>query len=844
MPDLNKLFEKAEKNLQKQKFDSALDAYLEIYKYAPNDEEVLVKLGDLSLKLNRTADGLRFQSQLVDHYSKRNDIPKAVAMCRKILKVSAHDVGTLTKLASLLEKSKKNNEALEAYREALKLHLKAAATQQAIDCLEHMVKLDPESLDAHVQLGELASKAGQIKIATPSYLHAAQLARKAGQENRWAELVERAHSLDPAEEAACIAAAEVYLNKDRPAEAIPLLEPVSRSKAEDPTVTELLARAYLRTGNHEKGEPLCWKLYQARPEAIDFLVELAEGLLKAGLTEKALGVIEKMKAQLIKQGHQNELLRIVEKAYAVDETNVMVLERLVSLYDELNKDDGLRRSLTRLFNLFLAGENYPKAGETLERIIDVDPYGQGHHDRLLNLEGHIDPTWYQGILSRVETPSAGRAVPGAPTGARAAGGQEAESLDDLIIEGEMYHQYQLAPKLTETLKKINQLFPGAEERNARLFELYGAAGFTPVKPAPAVGAASRAGPGGAPVTSSPQSLEDLKNISEITANIYREPTPQGVIQVAVNEVVRALKPSRCWGALGTADRPPAFTVESCSPASAPSDASAALKVYGVLIHQAATKPDGWAVEDVKQSSILAPVLREVQELRVKSLLALPLMDQDEPTGLLIVEQCERPRTWTAGERLLLKAIATQVIIAVNNTKLRRLVQSLAGSDEETGLLPRSSYLDCLLAESSRAKGMSQPVSVCLLEPDNPTALVKALGEAGMQQYFQQVSKLLRSNLRQNDIAIRYSPFAIAVVFPDTPVPQGGVVLEKLRRAMSQIKVDGAAAPNFCAAICDVQLGRHFDTVDGVTEVINRLEAALDQARKEGGKGVLVSKFEG
>jgi hypothetical protein len=33
-------------------------------------------------------------------------------------------------------------------------------------------------------------------------------------------------------------------------------------------------------------------------------------------------------------------------------------------------------------------------------------------------------------------------------------------------------------------------------------------------------------------------------------------------------------------------------------------------------------------------------------------------------------------------------------------------------------------------------------------------------------------------------------------------------------------------------------------VDGVTEVINRLEASLDRARKKGGKRVLISKFTG
>jgi tetratricopeptide (TPR) repeat protein len=92
MPDIDKLFEKGEKYLQKQKFDAALETYHEIYKYEPNDEEVLLNLGDLSLKLNRPAEGLRFQSQLADYYIKRNDIPKAVATCRKILKLSPQDV--------------------------------------------------------------------------------------------------------------------------------------------------------------------------------------------------------------------------------------------------------------------------------------------------------------------------------------------------------------------------------------------------------------------------------------------------------------------------------------------------------------------------------------------------------------------------------------------------------------------------------------------------------------------------------------------------------------------------------------------------------------------------------
>jgi GAF domain-containing protein len=272
--------------------------------------------------------------------------------------------------------------------------------------------------------------------------------------------------------------------------------------------------------------------------------------------------------------------------------------------------------------------------------------------------------------------------------------------------------------------------------------------------------------------------------------------------------------------------------------------AAALELYAALMRQAVTNPDGWSVEEVTQALVLAPVRAEIQDLRIKSFLALPLLDRDEPAGLLLLEECEAPRAWSPSEVLLLKAIATQVVTAVNNTKLRRLVRSLAGTDPETGLLPRSSYLDCLLSEAQRAKDLAQPLTVCLLEPENPTTLMKTLGEAGVQRYSQQVSKSMISALRQNDIAIRYSPLAMAVVFPGTALTQGGLAVEKVRRVISQVKVDGTTAPNYCAAVCDVPLGPDFDPVDGVTEVINRLAASLEQARSEGGKRVLLSKFGG
>ena len=842
MPDLDKLYEKADKYLQRQKFEAAIETYQEILRHEPDDEECLVNLGDLNVKLNHTAEAARYQAQLAEYYVKRGDISKAIITYRRVLKLSPQDVLTLMKLAGLLEKSQKNVEALEVYREALGHYRAAGLNAQMLDCLTRSIKLDPNNLEEHLELAELASRARQTRVAMPVLLRAAQLARRAGDESRWERLVDQAHALDPADEVASIAATELYLKRENFTEATRLIGPLVAKRPDDLEVLELACRGFLGVGNYTQAQPLCWKLYQIDPERAGYVLTLMEGLIKTGAVQQVLGSLNELKERLFQQGKRNEFLKIVEKVYETDESNLGVLEIVTNLYNEMNKEDGLRRSLSRLFNLYLASENYQKAADTLERILDVEPYGEGHYDRLLNLEGHIDSIWYKNILARLNPPSSART---SPSRDEVAAAEQTESLEDLLVEGEMYQQYQLSAKLAETLEKIDRLFPGGDERNPRIRELYDAAGYTPkFRSPPPPPAATPRTEATSPGAATFQSLDDLRKIPEITANIYRESTPQGVIQVAVNEIGRAMNASRCWAAWGVADQSPVLIAEYCSPQASPSDPAAAMKLFAFLMGQATSSPDGWSLENVAYAALLAPFSAEIQRLGIRSLQAIPLIDKDTAAGLLLLEQCDAPRTWSTGENLLLRSIATQVVIAINNTKLRRLVRSLAGADPETGLLPRSSYLDCLLSEARRSKDQSQPLSVCLLEPENPAALMKSLGDAGVQRFVLQVGKALAPALRQNDISIRYSPLSIVVVFPDTALPQAGLAVEKVRRAMAQARVNGAEVSNFCAAVCDVPLAPNFDAVDGVTEVINRLELALDRAHKEGGKRILISKFSG
>src|SRR5207245_9802341 len=58
-------------------------------------------------------------------------------------------------------------------------------------------------------------------------------------------------------------------------------------------------------------------------------------------------------------------------------------------------------------------------------------------------------------------------------------GRQLQALEDLIVQTEIFLQYSLQNKALERLQRIAAMFPGEEERNARLSNLYQMANWWP-----------------------------------------------------------------------------------------------------------------------------------------------------------------------------------------------------------------------------------------------------------------------------------------------------------------------------------------------------------------------------
>src|SRR5205814_7180843 len=133
----------------------------------------------------------------------------------------------------------------------------------------------------------------------------------------------------------------------------------------------------------------------------------------------------------------------------------------------------------------------------------------------------------------------------------------------------------------------------------------------------------------------------------------------------------------------------------------------------------------------------------------------------------------------------------------------------------------------------RAFAQASTACVLLLHFGKASAMVKEMGEPAVEALMQQIGQGVCSQVRQNDVAVRYELTTIALILPDTTDKNAFFVVEKMRKALTGFKVSGSERPvTIGVGIAEAVMQGQFEPIDIVTEVINRAEDALEKAKQE------------
>ena len=861
--DVSKHLERAKRFLEKNRLEDAIEAYLAVLDESPQHQEATQALGDLYTRADKPDRAAVYYGNLFDLLVEPRDETKALAIYNRFLRAGSvpQPPERIARYAFLQQKQNRGEEAIDQYTKAAELFTEAGRGEDALFCWERIAQLDPENMARQLRLAESAEQSGKKALAARAYLRSAQLATAGGADTEALKLLGRAHVLAPQERSVTLLYAEAKLRNREPVEAAALLEPFA-AKESDVSFLDTFADALMRAGNLDRAREVLERLLREKNEGITRLFELADLYAGSGKDAKSIEILLTLKRRMFADKRQSDFAAQLDGLGAKHPNSQAILEFWAALYNELNRETHYFDVLIKLFDVYFNAKNYHKACEALERLVEIDAYDHRNQERVEKLRGHVDDNALRRVGGRLGKPSTAQPpVPGrpqsTPTGnamAAASGTEEIrqqQALEDLIVQTEIFLQYSLHNKATERLQKIAAMFPGEEEKNARLANLYQLANWWPAgaKPKPKVEpptvaaapvAALAQPPPPAEIREQPgktgfysaDTLRDLSKISEINQKIFRQQTPRAMLNTAVNEVGAYLRATRALAVVGAPGRPPEMAAEFCAHGVKPAPGA---QIVLLLAQMEKAEPDelGGLKVDVGEGSIL-------QEMGLETALAVMITDKETqmPAGMLIVGHGEEHK-WKPNEVSFLQAIGDQMLMSVSHTRLRSLVRRMGVSDERSGLLSRSSYQSCLLTEADRARSQGTPLALTILQIDRGAELLRQQGESPLERFLEQLARSLQPIVRQNDVAVKYTSWSLAFILPDTTLAGAQNLADKLKRAASGLRPPwDSTQVTLSAGIVEAVAKPDFDSEDIVTDLINRAEFSVEEARKKGGDTII------
>ena len=854
--DISKHLDRAKRCLEKNRVEDAIEAYLAVLDEAPQHQEATQALGDLYARIEQPDRAAVYYGMLFDLLVEPKDESKALAIYNRFLRsIAAQQTAErIARYAFLQQKQNHAGEAVEQYNKAGEMFAAAGRDEDALFCWERIAQLEPDNLARQMKLAEGAERLGKNALAARAFLRAGQLATAKGSASDALHLLGRAHKLTPQERSVAMLYAQANMQNGNAVRAVSLLEPFTTSESDAPFLMTY-AQALMGAGQLERANEVLERLLNEKNEGISPLFDLAERYASAGQDQKTTAILQSLKRRMFADKKQSEFAAMLDSLGTKYPHSQAILEFWAAVHSELNRESQYFEVLIKLFDLYLTSGNVKKAAESVERLVDIDPYDYRNQERLDMLRGRVDDAYVNRLASRLT-----RA--GQSTGGQAARhstvqtpvtsfagseeGRQMQALEDLIVQTEIFLQYSLQSKALERLQKIASMFPGEETRNARLANLYQAAHWWPPGGAKATGDASAKPQASPPVSAesqpsgttsktgaySAETLRDLSKISEINQKIFRQQTPRAMLNTAVSEVGSYLAAARALAVVGSPGRPPEMAAEFCGTGIKPA-AGAQVVLLLAQLEKAEPDPLGGLMVHAAEGSIL-------RDLKMQTALGVMILDKETnmPAGMLIAARANDHK-WKPNEVYFLQAIGDQMLMSVSHTRLRSLVRRMGVSDERSGLLSRSSYVSCLLTEADRAKTQGTPLALAVLQIDRGAEILRQQGEPPMERFVEQLARALQPIVRQNDVAVKYTAWSLAFILPDTNLVGAKNLADKLRRAASGLRPPwDSTSITLSAGIVEAVPKPDYDSEDIVTDLINRAEHSIEEARKKGADSII------
>ncbi len=171
---------------------------------------------------------------------------------------------------------------------------------------------------------------------------------------------------------------------------------------------------------------------------------------------------------------------------------------------------------------------------------------------------------------------------------------------------------------------------------------------------------------------------------------------------------------------------------------------------------------------------------------VASVALVALEEGERARGLITVAR--RDRAFDAADHDVLRSLAAQATLALDNVELHHQVQRQAVTDELTGLANHGRFQELLQGEIEQVRRYRHPVGLIMLDLDDFKAINDTYGHQQGDVVLRHVARALRDTSREADSPARYGGEEMAMILPHTDLEGSYVISERIRSAIEGLRV--------------------------------------------------------
>ncbi len=814
MPDAH-LFVHLRELLQKGKTSRVQRELHALIEQKPDDDALVVEIAEV---LREGAEFAAASDLLLERFElrcRRRQMREALALFERMHGWHPQPPARMMTLAGGLEGAHQRLLAERWYRQAAEGFQRIGARDAELSAWQAVLRMKPRSVSLMVQIGERAFSLAAPEFAAQAFLMAAE------QRHEDPALLQRAALLQPSHP-------ELRLRWVRALQARRQFEPAWQA------LQPLLGSPELETqaGRLLKAEILIGRgTLEEAAQSLAGILGTADGFTLGlrcwlGLAQQgsrcSVDLAHQLEAELTDRTHPQWLAMLDELLASAHEESL--IEYLTDCFERLQMHDRQARALYQRFDFAVAAGEFTRAADLLDRALALDPFDPNATERLQALRGRLPQPRWEAFCERLAPAGAKKQWPEAP----------AVSLRDLLLQAEIFLQYQLRDQAAERLRAALREFPAESRRLPNLPALLQQAGI-----AGELGNLpedEETAPELSPNVQSPAGIAriPLAQIHQVIRAIHRPQAPERTLATAVQHFGRMWKADMALAARFHSESPMLQPVEFYGPGVIGPGAEQVRKLLDQLEGILASRLPVASPLRLPRRNESQPVSDLLQAMQLDSALVQPVEESGNLIGVILLGSRQSDRSWTEADAELLGIMTDQLLLSLQHGRRRSLLRQFARRDD-AGMLHLSSWMELLVAECARVREQSSTLTVAALELLHP----QPERVAAMAEWLEQTARRVNGYLHPDDAMLRLRLDCWLVLLPDSTAAQGIVLTQKLHAMLSNMVWPDGALLHLAAGVAEMAPEQEVPTdasplalpvEDTATEVLDRTLDALSDSR--------------